>query len=224
MSQRSIGESEPHTATEPSRSSAHPLITTLIPIWGPRLLLVLILLLGGYFRTLSLTDWDAGTGQHPDERFFSDVTSTVRLPGSLAEFYDSARSPLNPRNYQNFPLFVYGPLPVIMTRVVAVALTPVEALPRELPSLNGPPRIGADPARPNESRTDYGPIVANPERELLRLPLLDRLFNPEGRNLTTYGEIQKVGRGLATLCSTSSGAGSLTDAAACWQHCSMPWR
>ena len=199
MSQRSIGGSEPHTTIEHSRSPAHPLRTTLILIWGPRLLLALILLMGGYFRTLSLTDWDAGTGQHPDERFFSDVTSTVRLPSGLGELYDSARSPLNPRNYQNFPLFVYGPLPVIMTRVVAVALTPVEALPLEIPSLDGPPRVGADPTSPNESRTDYGPMVANPERELPRLPLLDRIFNPEGRNLTTYGEIQKVGRGLATL-------------------------
>ena len=56
MSQRSTGGSEPHITIEHSRSLAHPLRTTLIPIWGPRLLLVLILLVGGYFRTLSLTD------------------------------------------------------------------------------------------------------------------------------------------------------------------------
>ncbi|NTW98272.1 MAG: hypothetical protein HGB28_06975, partial [Oscillochloris sp.] len=57
-------------------------------------LLIGILLVGGYFRALSLSDWDADTGQHPDERFFTDVASNVRLPASLGELYDSARSPL----------------------------------------------------------------------------------------------------------------------------------
>ncbi|NTU83394.1 MAG: hypothetical protein HGA45_29165, partial [Chloroflexales bacterium] len=75
----------------------HPRQAT--PTWVRALLLLAILCLGGYFRTLSLTDWDSGTGQHPDERFFSEVTSSVRLPASLGELYDSARSPLNPRSY-----------------------------------------------------------------------------------------------------------------------------
>jgi YYY domain-containing protein len=167
--------------------------------WAPRLILALILLAGGYFRTISLTDWDSGTGQHPDERFFSDVASTVRLPASLGELYDSARSPLNPRSYDKFPLYVYGPFPIIAARLAAVALTPPEALPEQVPSLYGPPRAGLDPQRPNDLRTNYGPFVANPERTLLRPPLLGALFNPEGRDLTAYGEIQKVGRGLAVL-------------------------
>ena len=168
-------------------------------VWAPRLLLVLILLLGAYFRTLSLTDWDSDTGQHPDERFFSDVASTVRLPASLSELYDSSRSPLNPRNYDRFPLYVYGPFPVIAARVVAVMLTPAEALPAQVLRINGPPRVGADPASPGDRRTDYGPPVSNPERAVPRAGVLLRLFNPEGRDLTAYGQIQKVGRGLATL-------------------------
>ncbi len=173
--------------------------TTLRSVWGPRILLALILLLGAYFRVLGLGDWDSDTGQHPDERFFADVASTVRLPASLAELYDAARSPLNPRNYDTFPFYPYGPFPVIAARVAAVALTPPEALPAEVPRINGPPRAGLDPARPNERRTDYGPAVANPERAVPRLGPLITLFNPEGRDLTGYGQIQKVGRGLAFL-------------------------
>jgi YYY domain-containing protein len=167
--------------------------------WLPRLILLLILLAGGYFRTLNLADWDSGTGQHPDERFFSDVASTVRLPSDLSELYDSARSPLNPRSYDKFPLYVYGPFPIIATRLAAATLSPPEALPETVPSLYGPPQVGLDASRPNEARTNYGPQVPNPERSLLRLPLLGELLNPDGRNLTSYGEIQKVGRGLAAL-------------------------
>jgi YYY domain-containing protein len=173
------------------------------------LLLLLILLLGGYFRTLSITDWDAGTGQHPDERFFTDVSHTVRLPSNLAEFYDSARSPLNPRSYHQFPFYPYGPLPVIMTRAVAVALTPNEhngqpVLPLEVRSIAGPPRAGVDPQVPNERRTDFGPLVPNPERAFPKLTPLQWIFNPDGRNLTEYGQIVKVGRSLAALFDLAS--------------------
>lgn len=168
-------------------------------VWLARLLLVFILLLGAYFRTLGLTDWDAGTGQHPDERFFADVTATVRLPADWAELYDAARSPLNPRNHHQFAFFTYGPMPVYLTRMVAVALTPPEALPEQVPRILGPPRTGIDPERPHDRRTDVGSLHPNPERSFPRPPLLGQVFNPEGRNLTVYGEIQKVGRSLAAL-------------------------
>ncbi|NTU85306.1 MAG: hypothetical protein HGA45_39120, partial [Chloroflexales bacterium] len=138
----------------------------------------------------------SGTGQHPDERFFSEVTSSVRLPASLGELYDSARSPLNPRSYDRFGFFVYGPFPVMMTRAVAVALTPPEALPEEMPSIQGPPRADDNGGTVH---TDYGPPGPNPERSFPRLAPLIPIFNPEGHNLTGYGEIQKVGRGLAGL-------------------------
>lgn len=167
--------------------------------WVVRLGLAAILLLALYFRTLNLFDWDSGTGQHPDERFFTYVASTVRLPSDLGEFYDSSRSPLNPRSYEQFPLYVYGPLPIILTRAVAVMLTPPEALPAQVLSIEGPPRRGIDPAAPNEKRTDYGPPVPNPEYRWPRLLPLMPWLNPDGVNLTSYGEIVKVGRGLAAL-------------------------
>ncbi|HMQ34355.1 MAG TPA: hypothetical protein PKD53_26705, partial [Chloroflexaceae bacterium] len=95
-------EIEQPTAPAPRAAPRSP-----AAVWAPRFILLGILLLGAYFRTLSLSDWDAGTGQHPDERFFSDVASTMRLPASLAELYDSSRSPLNPRSYHQYPLYVY---------------------------------------------------------------------------------------------------------------------
>uniref|UniRef100_UPI002ACD3816 glycosyltransferase family 39 protein n=1 Tax=Chloroflexus sp. TaxID=1904827 RepID=UPI002ACD3816 len=168
-------------------------------VWVARLGLAAILLLALYFRTLNLFDWDSGTGQHPDERFFTYVASTVRLPDNLGEFYDSSRSPLNPRSYEQFPLYVYGPLPIMLTRVVAVMLTPPEALPAQVLSIEGPPRVGADPTAPNERRTDYGPPVPNPEYYWPRLLPLMPWLNPDGVNLTSYGEVVKVGRGLAVL-------------------------
>ncbi|NNJ09920.1 hypothetical protein EKD04_006230 [Chloroflexales bacterium ZM16-3] len=180
-------QSSPARAHEPRRSAA---------IW---IILIGILLVGAYFRTLSLTDWDDGTGQHPDERFFTDVASNVRLPSSLGELYDSARSPLNPRSYNQFPMFVYGPFPIYATRFVAAALTPNDALPEQVSSIAGPPRMGADLNFPSETRTDFGPLVDNPERAIPKIgPLID-LFNPDGVNLTSYGQIVKVGRTLAML-------------------------
>ncbi|MBX0327826.1 glycosyltransferase family 39 protein, partial [Oscillochloris sp. ZM17-4] len=162
-------------------------------------MLIGILLVGAYFRTLSLTDWDDGTGQHPDERFFTDVASNVHLPSGLGELYDSARSPLNPRSYNQFPMFVYGPFPIYATRFVAAALTPNEALPEQVRGIAGPPRMGADPSAPNETRTDFGPLVDNPERAIPKIGPLIALLNPDGVNLTGYGEIVKVGRTLAML-------------------------
>ncbi|WP_298819187.1 DUF2298 domain-containing protein [Chloroflexus sp.] len=167
--------------------------------WVARLGLAAILLLALYFRALNLFDWDSGTGQHPDERFFTYVASTVRMPQSLSEFYDSSRSPLNPRNYEQFPLYVYGPLPIMMTRAVAVMLTPAEALPAQVPTIAGPPRIGADPSAPAERRTDYGAPTANPERNWPRFDPLIQWLNPDRVNLTSYGEIVNVGRSLAVI-------------------------
>jgi YYY domain-containing protein len=49
------------------------------------------------------------------------VAAAVRLPSSLGEYFDSAASPLNPRNVDR-PFFVYGLLPITLTRLVAEPL------------------------------------------------------------------------------------------------------
>nr|MCU0492458.1 glycosyltransferase family 39 protein [Chloroflexaceae bacterium] len=181
---------QPYNRTEPvvATSAAQPWWRAA---WFARVALVLILLIAAYFRTLSLTTWDAGTGQHPDERFFRMVASNVRLPAGLGEYFDTARSPLNPRAYEQSPLYVYGLFPVTLTRLTAVMLTPNEALPERVPSITGPP--------PQGGSTQFGPEVANPERAIPKLTPLMPLFNPQGENLTSYENVVKVGRSLAVI-------------------------
>ncbi len=159
--------------------------------WATSALLLSILLLGTYFRTLSLLDWDLGTGQHPDERFFTDVSSLTRLPANLNEYFDAARAPSNPRNVGK-TFFVYGTFPTILTRFGAVSLTPSSALPENVP--------GRSVLAPDGT----GQTVPNPERKLFRLNLLQKLFNPEGRNYTDYSNIYRIGRSLATIFDLAS--------------------
>ncbi len=155
--------------------------------WATRIALILILFLGAYFRTLGLTTWDAGTGQHPDERFFTDTASLVRVPAGPIEYFDSARSPGNPRNVGK-TFFVYGSFPIALTRLVAVTLTPNAAMSETIPDITVP--MDAPGGRPQ---------IPNPELRVPKLTPLQWIFNPEGRNLTGYHEIYKVGRSLAVL-------------------------
>jgi hypothetical protein len=88
------------TAADTSRSRA----------WIYEILLVLVLLLGAFFRFTGLS-WDEYTWMHPDERFQVWVTSDIQPVYSLGEYFDTANSPLNPNNrghnFSNFP----DPLP-----------------------------------------------------------------------------------------------------------------
>lgn len=82
--------------------------------------LAAILLLGAVFR-LAHIRWDEGTHLHPDERFMSMVEEKLARPASVAQYFDSARSPLNPYN-RGFGSFVYGTLPVFLTRAVGAVV------------------------------------------------------------------------------------------------------
>ncbi|HID86501.1 MAG TPA: phospholipid carrier-dependent glycosyltransferase, partial [Anaerolineae bacterium] len=79
------------------------------------LLLGLILIVGAYFRFVGL-NWDADQHLHPDERFLTMVETSIALPRSLGEYFNSAISPLNPYN-RGHSLFVYGTLPLFLTRI-----------------------------------------------------------------------------------------------------------
>ncbi|HEX9115693.1 MAG TPA: glycosyltransferase family 39 protein, partial [Anaerolineae bacterium] len=89
-----------------------------------RLILVLILLIGAYLR-LSHLNWDLETHLHPDERFLTMVEDKLKLPANLGQYFDSSTSPLNPYNVKDgsgnmqFPLFVYGDLPMTMVAIGA---------------------------------------------------------------------------------------------------------
>ena len=81
-----------------------------------RWLLLLILGLGAVARFFNL-NWDQGTGQHPDERHVMMCTWRLDWPKSLAEYFDEATSPLNPRNREAH-FYAYGTLPGTLLRGV----------------------------------------------------------------------------------------------------------
>ncbi len=105
-------------------------------------LLLAIMLLGGYFRFVGL-NWDDFTHLHPDERFLTGVASAIGGGLSLTDdppeirqqryeeclaaypdtsgvggFFDARCSNLNPHNVGN-GLYVYGTLPLFLTRGAA---------------------------------------------------------------------------------------------------------
>jgi YYY domain-containing protein len=150
--------------------------------WATVLALIAILLLGAHFRTLNLHGWDEPSSRlHPDERFFVDVANSIRLPASFDEYIDSSRNPLNPRN-RNKTFYVYGLLPQSLTRLTAVMLTPNQALPTTVPYTYS-------------SQLQ----VHNNELDVPKLTFLHPILNPDGRNLTEYYEIFKVGRAWSVI-------------------------
>ncbi len=81
----------------------------------------LILLVAAAFRLNALETWDGDTHQHPDERFMTIVASSVSIPASIGEYFNTAHSSLNP--YANGQSnYAYGQLPLTLTRAVAEAL------------------------------------------------------------------------------------------------------
>lgn len=83
--------------------------------WFASLLLILIFLLGAYFRFTGI-NWDEGKHQHPDERYLTMVAEKIHSVGSLKEYFDSANSTLNPVGHGSY---TYGMLPLFVTRYVA---------------------------------------------------------------------------------------------------------
>jgi YYY domain-containing protein len=79
-------------------------------------LLILILLIGAVFRFIGV-EWDQGTHMHPDERFLTMVESAIQPVDSLAQYFNTAESSLNPHN-QGYKFYVYGTLPLFLVRYV----------------------------------------------------------------------------------------------------------
>lgn len=85
---------------------------------------LLVVLLGGALRFNGL-DWDQPEGaeaplqMHPDERFMSIVSDKIDWPDSVAGYFDTAQSPLNPYNAPDTPSFVYGTFPLFLAKAVS---------------------------------------------------------------------------------------------------------
>ncbi len=80
-------------------------------------LLVIILILGAWLR-LTGVNWDQNKHLHPDERFLTFVEVDTSPVKSLAEYFDTDHSSLNPQN-RGHTFFVYGTLPIFLVRYVA---------------------------------------------------------------------------------------------------------
>src|SRR5512141_713879 len=104
--------------------------------WIYDLFLIIVLVVGTYFRVIGL-NWDADQHLHPDERFLTMVESALQvkkceLPNTQLEacpadqvrwlgfgdYLNTAASPLNPQN-RGYGFFVYGDLPIVMVRYIA---------------------------------------------------------------------------------------------------------
>lgn len=72
-------------------------------------------------------DWDGGHLLHPDERFLAMTVSAQRWPSGVAEYFDEARSPVNPRN-AGAGYFAYGTLPTTLLTGLATLAGPGDAI------------------------------------------------------------------------------------------------
>ena len=81
------------------------------------LLLLAIVLIAAWIRTYNI-NWDEGTHLHPDERYLTMVVSAIQFPDTLAQYWNTTESPLNPVN-KGYAGYVYGTLPLFVTRVIA---------------------------------------------------------------------------------------------------------
>ncbi|MBF0476270.1 MAG: glycosyltransferase family 39 protein [Deltaproteobacteria bacterium] len=86
--------------------------------------LALVIVLGAVFR-LSGLNWDQGHHLHADERFLTMVETSMKWPSHLKDYFDEARSPLNPRNVGH-GFFVYGTLPTTMVKAASILLGKTE--------------------------------------------------------------------------------------------------
>jgi YYY domain-containing protein len=81
------------------------------------ILLLLILILGAYFRFTGL-NWDNETHLHPDERFLTSTTSRLQPVESLRHYFSPSESTLSPYVVGEH-FYVYGNFPMTVTRYVA---------------------------------------------------------------------------------------------------------
>ena len=114
--------------------------------WLYDLLLLGVLLVAAYFRFTG-ADWGAFQNQHPDENFLTSVTTAIQPIGTPQNqlgtpptasiqnwrasnpeafpdcqawggYFDTSCSPLNPHN-RGYSFYVYGDLPIFITRYLA---------------------------------------------------------------------------------------------------------
>lgn len=82
-----------------------------------KLLLIFILLLAVGLRLYGL-NFDQSHHLHPDERFLTMVSTEIKIPPTLHNYFSQKDSVLNPYNHK-FSFYVYGIFPLLITRFFA---------------------------------------------------------------------------------------------------------
>ncbi len=85
-----------------------------------KFIIIAVLMFAGIFRFTGV-NWDQSAHLHPDERFLTMVATNTDWPRTVAQYFDTDVSPLNPHN-RDFSFFVYGTYPVHLVKLIA-ALT-----------------------------------------------------------------------------------------------------
>ena len=94
--------------------------------WLYDVLLIVVLLAGAYFR-LTGSDWGQLNIQHPDENFMTSVTLGIQPVHSLADYFNTAQSTLNP-SVVGYPAYVYGTLPLFIVHYLAESFGKLNAV------------------------------------------------------------------------------------------------
>src|SRR3989344_7651986 len=76
-----------------------------------------ILILAVFFRLYGI-NWDQNQHLHPDERFLTMVTQSLKKPAFFADYLDPKKSTFNPYN-TGYPFFVYGTFPIYIVKYAA---------------------------------------------------------------------------------------------------------
>lgn len=83
------------------------------------ILLFFIILIAWLFR-FNNVNWDSNYHLHPDERFLTMVSTAMKLPVNLSEYFNQKISLLNPSNI-GYKFFVYGNFPLVINKYLAVS-------------------------------------------------------------------------------------------------------
>jgi hypothetical protein len=83
--------------------------------------LVVIAVFGGWLR-LSNANWDSGQHLHPDERYLTQVATSIHWPDSIGQYLDVHDSPLSPYHTDPGRAYLYGQLPLFAGKLFAAAV------------------------------------------------------------------------------------------------------
>jgi len=84
-------------------------------------ILILIIFIAAFLLRIYGLNWDQGNHLHPDERFLTMVSTDIKLPQNIFEYFSPKASPLNPAN-KNYDFYAYGIFPLLITRTIAELL------------------------------------------------------------------------------------------------------